>query len=195
MRLILGSRSPRRAEILRYFSLPFEQISSHFEEELVPFQGDPIQYATTLSEGKGLSLSPQYLQATILTADTVVFKEGQIYNKPATDEENFEMLKKLNGSWHSVFTAVTAIQGRKKATICEETRILFHHLADLELQKYHRAFHGKDKAGGYSIQMGGSLIVKRMEGCFHNAMGLPINGLHRVLKEVGIDLWHYLPTS
>lgn len=194
MRLILGSQSSRRSEILNYFSIPFEQVSSHFAEEIVPFEGDPIQYASILSEGKALSLTSRYPKATILTADTVVFKEGKIFNKPADEQENFAMLKELNGSWHSVFTAVTAIHGMTKCTVCDETRVQFHHLTDPELQLYHRAFQGTDKAGGYSIQMGGSVIVKRMEGCFYNAMGLSIGALQKVLKEVGIDLWHYLPS-
>lgn len=193
MRLILGSQSPRRNEILNYFSIPFEQIASHFAEELVPFEGDPITYASTLSEGKALSLIAHYPKATILTADTVVFKEGKIFNKPADEAENFAMLKELNGSWHSVFTAVTAMNGNAQSTACDETRVQFHHLTDPQLHLYHKAFQGTDKAGGYSIQMGGSIIVKRMEGCFYNAMGLPIGALQKVFKEIGIDLWHYLP--
>ena len=195
MRLILGSQSPRRAEILRYFSIPFEQVSSHFEEELVPFEGDPVKYATTLSEGKANSLAPHYPKAVILTADTVVFKDGKIFNKPLNDEENFEMLKEFNGSWQSVFTAVTALYGNKKATVCDETRVLFHDVSDEQLRLYHKAFRGTDKSGGYSIQKGGNLIVKRMEGCFYNVVGLSIDGLQCVLKEVGIDLWRFLSNS
>lgn len=194
MHLILGSQSPRRQEILSFFSLPFEQITPHFAEELIPFDGDPVNYASSLSEGKALSLIGRYPKAVILSADTVVFKEGEIFNKPTDEQENFEMLKKLNGSWHSVFTAVTATSEHHTSTRCEETRIEFHHLLDSQLQLYHRAFQGTDKAGGYSIQRGGSLIIKRMEGCFYNAMGLPIGALKQVLKEVGIDLWHYLPS-
>ena len=64
-----------------------------------------------------------------------------------------------------------------------ETRVQFHTLSDAELKIYHQAFKGTDKAGGYSIQMGGSVIVKRMEGCFYNAMGLPLAALQIVLKE------------
>ena len=198
MHLILGSQSPRRCEILGFFTLPFEQIASHFAEELVPFEGDPVSYASALSQGKANSLRACYPKAVILTADTVVFKAGamggKIFNKPADEQENFAMLKELNGSWHSVFTAVTATNGTHSCTVCEETRVQFHHLTDHQLQLYHHAFQGIDKAGGYGIQTGGSMIVKRLEGCFYNVMGLPIGALQQVLKEVGIDLWHYLPS-
>jgi len=192
MRLILGSQSPQRREILNFYALPFEQVSSHFAEELVPFEGDPICYAKTIAKGKADSLASRFPEAIILTADTVVFKGGKVFNKPETEQENFEMLKELNGSWHSVFTAV-AVQKEKKQLIgCEETRVQFHTLDDGELQRYHLAFKGTDKAGGYSIQRGGSVIVKRMEGCFYNVMGLPISLLQELLKEVGINLWDFL---
>jgi septum formation protein len=195
MRLILGSRSPRRCEILRYFSIPFEQVSSHFAEELVPFEGDPIAYVSTLSKGKGISLVAHYPKAVIVTADTVVFKDGKIFNKPANREDNLTMLQELNGSWHSVFTAVTAMKESDQITSYQETRVQFHHLTDHELNLYVRAFPGEDKAGGYGIQMGGNMIVRRIEGCFYNVMGLPMSALQDVLNKVGIDLWHYLPIS
>jgi len=192
MRLILGSQSPRRREILSYFSLPFEQLTSHFAEELVPFEGDPVAYAQTLSKGKATSLAPRYPKATILTADTCVFKDGTMMGKPSDDGEAFEMLSTLNGSWHTVYTAVTAQCGEKEVTTCEETKVLFHQVSVEELRHYHQAFKGTDKAGGYGIQMGGSVIVKRMEGCFYNVMGLPISATCQVLREVGIDLWRFL---
>ncbi len=195
MRVILGSASPQRREILKFYTLPFEQVSPYFPEELVPFDGDPVLYAQTLSKGKAASLAPKFPEAIVLAADTVVYKEGRIFNKPANEEENFAMLKELNGSWHSVFTAVTAIKKKIEVTTCQETRVLFHQLEDDELRAYHQAFKGTDKAGGYSIQMGGGLIVKRMEGCFYNVMGLPLSGLQNVLKAVGINLWDYLLRS
>jgi septum formation protein len=194
VRLILGSQSPRRREILSFFSLPFEQVSAHFDEESVPFEGDPVKYAKTLSEGKANSLMNRFPNAVILTADTVVFKEGKIFNKPANEEENFAILQELNGSWHSVFTSITTTYDSLKITECDETRVQFHKLNETQLQSYHKAFQGNDKAGGYGIQEAGSIIVKRIEGCFYNVMGLPLNALQKVLKPVGIDLWQYLPS-
>lgn len=191
-RLILGSQSPRRREILSFFSLPFEQFSPHFAEESVPFEGNPALYARALSKGKADSLIHRFPEAVILTADTVVFKEGKLFNKPESAEEALKMLKELNGSWHSVFTSVTAKTKAIEVTECEETKVLFHSLSERQLHLYHQAFKGTDKAGGYGIQMGGSVIVKRMEGCFYNVMGLPIASVASVLNQVGIDLWHYL---
>src|ERR1700733_12471309 len=126
MHLILGSQSLQRKEILGYYSIPFEQVPSFFDEDLVFFDGDPIKYAKTLAEGKASSLAPHFPQAVILTADTVVYKDKTIFNKPANEAENFNMLKALNGSWHSVFTAITAQKGKMHVTAYEETRVQFH---------------------------------------------------------------------
>lgn len=192
MRIILGSQSPRRKEILGFFSLPFEQIKPDFDEEKIEFQGDAIAYAQTLSEGKAAAIAQKHHQAIIITADTVVFCRGKIYNKPADDKEAFHMLSELVGNWHSVFTSLTVRTDADQYSKVEETRVLFHPLSAQQIRLYHTAFNSTDKAGGYGIQMAGSLIVERMEGCFYNVMGLPINALKELLLKIGIDLWDYL---
>lgn len=190
--LILGSQSPRRKEILEFFKLPFEQHSPPYDESSLPFEGDPISYVQELAKGKALSLQSKFPDKVIVTADTIVFKEGKLFCKPESDKESFEMLKTFNGSWHTVYTAVCAMQGKKIALDYEETQVLFHQLTEEQLHHYHIAFQGKDKAGGYGIQMGGSIIIKRIEGCFYNVMGLPITALRNALLEMGVDLWHYV---
>ncbi len=192
MRLILGSISPRRKEILSFFSIPFEQLSPHFDEGKIHFEGDPIAYAQTLSSGKAASLVPSNPEAVIFAADTVVYKDGKLMEKPADEDEALKMLTELNGSWHTVYTAVTARCGEEESTTCAETKIQFHRVSQEDLLHYHQAFNGLDKAGGYGIQRSGSLIVKRMEGCFYNVMGLPISATCEVLQDRGINLWHYL---
>ncbi len=192
MHIILGSQSPQRKQILSFYSLPFVQISSDFAEETVPFRGDPVAYASEIARGKAEALAPRFPEHVILTADTVVYKEGKVFNKPKDEAENFEMLKEFNGSWHSVFTAVVARKGTVESCECRETRVLFRDLSHEELVGYHKAFQGTDKAGGYSVQLGGSVIVKRIEGCFYNVVGLPTTAVQKVLKDVGINLWDYL---
>lgn len=192
MKLILGSQSPRRKEILSFFSYPFETLSPPFDESSVPFTGDPEVYAKALSQGKSGSLETSDV---LFTADTIVFKEGQLLLKPADEAEGFEMLKTLNGAWHTVYTAVTARLGAKMATLVEKTDIKFHRVSEAHLKLYHNAFNGLDKAGGYGIQEGGSIIIERIEGCFYNVMGLPLHATAHVLEEMGIDLWHHLKSS
>lgn len=191
-RLILGSQSPRRSEILSYFSIPFEQISSQFDEESVPQISDPIAYALEISLGKANSLAKLYPEATILTADTVVFKEGKFYGKPLNVEDATHSLRELAGGWHSVYTALALWHGGEIHSGAEETKVLFNPLTELQIERYLAALHWADKAGGYAIQLAGSLIVRRIEGCYYNVMGLPVYKMAELLKSVGIDLWNYL---
>lgn len=193
MQLILGSQSPRRLEILNYFKLNFKQVSPQFDEDAHPFNGDPKTYAQMLAKGKADSLVLQFPSSIILTADTIVYKDGKIYGKPRDEKEAFEFLKDLSGSWHSVFTALTTVTPQKNYFhAIEETRVMFHTLTESQMQAYHRIHAFADKAGGYMIQGSGSVIVQRIEGCYYNVMGLPINGLYRVLLPAGIDLWKHL---
>ncbi len=192
MQLILGSQSPRRKEILSYFSLPFKQVSSSFEEDTVEFKEDPYVYVNALSKGKADSLFPAFPNHMILTADTIVYRQGKVYQKPKDEQEAFRNFKELAGQWHSVYTSLTIRHGNQELQAVEETRVLFNSLMDQQIRAYYRKMPYADKAGGYSIQQAGGLIVRRIEGCYYNVMGLPINTLRELLERVGIDLWDYL---
>ena len=190
--LILGSQSPRRGELLGYFSLPFIQAASAFDEGSIPFEGDPRAYAARLAEKKGEALLPQYPDDLILTADTVVYYQGKLYNKPKDREEAFAFLSELSGQWHHVFTAVCLRQGARTFAGVEETRILFHKLTEHQIHLYHKHCHFLDKAGGYAIQGAGGMIIERIEGAYDNVMGLPLTLTRTLLLKAGIDLWDYL---
>lgn len=192
MRLILGSQSPRRKEILGFFAIPFVQIPSAFDEENVAFHGDPEKYALELSQKKAQEIARRFPDDAILTADTVVFFEGKIYNKPKDEEEAIMMKRTLSGKWHKVFTAVTVQKNNVVYSKCEETKILFNPLTDEQIRLYHCSCSYLDKAGGYAIQGTGSILVSRIDGCYYNVMGLPVNTVKELLGEVGIDLWSHL---
>jgi septum formation protein len=191
MQLILGSQSPRRREILSFFNIPFKQVSPDFDEEAVPFHDNPQEYVQILAKGKADSLAHQFPHAVILTADTIVYREGKIYGKPKDQQEAFTFLKELSGRWHSVFTGLTVSCKGEDFQIFEETRVLFNTLTEEQMKQYHQALTFYDKAGGYMIQGAGGLIVKRIEGCYYNVVGLPINALYSVLEQAGIDLWKH----
>lgn len=190
-KIILASASPRRREILSFFDLPFTQETSHFDEEAVPFSGNPAEYVAILSEGKSQLIEADP-DTVVISADTVVFKDGKLYPKPANITLLKQYLRELEGQWHSVFTAVTLRKGSFLQTEVEETRVHFNALTDDQIEHYCKRIHWHDKAGGYAIQMGGGLVVNRIEGCYYNVMGLPINALHRLFKAVGIELWEFV---
>ncbi|MBS0656073.1 MAG: Maf family protein, partial [Verrucomicrobia bacterium] len=89
-------------------------------------------------------------------------------------------------------TAVSIVSPEMQATEHEETRVFCNSLTPDEMHRYMRKHKLKDKAGSYAIQKSGSLLIKRIEGCYYNVCGLPINALRLVLQKAGIDLWDYL---
>lgn len=190
--MILGSGSPRRKEILGFFSLPFRQIPSQFDELSISFTGDPIHYATTLAEKKAGQLAGDFPSDIILTADTIVYFNHKVFNKPRDTEEALKFLKELSGQWHTVYTGVAVQKGEKIYSGFEATKILFHELSEKQMHSYLRFGNHLDKAGGYAIQNTGSLAIKQIDGCYYNAMGLPIHTVRSLLLNVDIDLWDYL---
>lgn len=193
MEFILGSQSPRRKEILEYFDFPFVQIKPDFDEEGVPFDGtNPGQYATTLARGKAESIAKLKPKAYILTADTVVFQNGRSFAKAADYAEAFEVLTLLSGNWHSVLTGVCLWTPKGVFEGFEETRVLFNHLSHEEKDIFLNKIHWQDKAGNYTIQGAGSLLIKEIQGCYYNTVGLPVNTLNALLAKAGIRLWNHL---
>lgn len=192
MKVILGSKSPRRKEILEFFTLPFTQVESQFDEENVLFSGDVRSFVIQVAEGKALELGRQFPEATILTADTVVYFQNKILLKPKTLREAKNMLRELSGNIHRVLTGVVVFQDAKLLSGIQETLVEFNELTDHQIDRYCKTIHCLDKAGGYAIQKSGSLVVKRIEGCYDNVMGLPIQLVKDLLEKVGICLWDYL---
>lgn len=190
--VILGSQSPRRREILNYFSLPFQQVNSDFDEAQVLYENDPTHFAKQVARRKAQALTKQYPDQIIITADTIVYRQNRLFLKPETMEEAHVMLRELSGKHHHVVTGVCVARGKNEWIQAEETRVEFCELTEAQIQAYGNTFFPLDKAGGYAIQKGGSLIVKRIEGCYYNVMGLPLQTMRRLLLKEGIDLWHYL---
>lgn len=192
MELILGSTSPRRREILSYFSLTVRQASPDFDESQVLFEGDPAAYAQEVAKRKAMSLAEGHPNQPILTADTVVYQGGRLFLKPETMEEAASMLSELSGKVHEVHTGVCVAKNKELFTDGAVTTVEFHELTQDQIHTYHRHFGPLDKAGSYAIQKGGSLIVKRIEGCYYNIMGLPLQPVYRLLLKVKINLWDFL---
>lgn len=193
--LILGSASKRRKEIMDFFSIPFEQIPSSFDEEAVEFNGNPEEYVTILSRGKASDIKVHHKDRLIVTADTIVFFEGQVYNKPKTLEEANAFLKLFSGKTQLVYTGVTAAKDDKMVTEVQQSLIHTREIDDERIAKYRKAVPYHDKAGGFAIEGCSHLITAGIEGCFYNILGLPPEALRKVLSHFGIDLWDYLKPS
>lgn len=178
--LILASKSPRRQELLKFITTDFT-VKSADADETLPKGITPSDAVVTLSKIKALPLKNS--NDIIIGADTVVSIDGEILGKPKNKQNAEDMLKRLSGKTHSVFTGITIIKGEKETSFYEETKVTFHPLTDEEIKKYIQTEEPMDKAGAYGIQGYGSLLVKKIDGDYFNVVGLPVSRLYRELKK------------
>ena len=121
----------------------------------------------------------------LVTADTVVIINNKILGKPKNRQEAFQMLKQLSGNKHNVITGVTLKTKDKTETFSCDTLVEFDNLSDEEIWNYVDEYRPFDKAGSYGIQEWiGFRAIKKINGCFYNVMGLPLNLLHQHLKNL-----------
>lgn len=190
--LILASESPRRIEILRSFTIPFEVVPHTFDERTIPWNGKAHEFAKQLSESKALNVAERFSSRTIIAADTIVVIDGEFLGKPKDRNDALRILRLLAGRWHHVITSVSLISSGTVKSRTDETRVLIQPLTDSQINAYLDLNLWNDKAAGYAIQGAGALLVQRIEGCYYNVIGLPVVPLASMLSEIGIDLWRYL---
>jgi len=188
-KIILASSSSRRKQILEQVGLNFIVEVSDYEEKSIPGVS-PSEFVETLSLEKANVVAKNHNDAIIIGADTIVVLDNQILGKPKTKQDAREMLKKLSGNTHSVFTGFTIIDTVNKRTITNhvETKIRFKNLSEEEILAYIETGEPMDKAGAYGVQDRGALFVEHIEGDYSSVMGLPIVKIFEILKELGIDI-------
>lgn len=198
MRLILASKSPRRREILTMLGVPFEIVSAD-APEVIPPGADAAQAVCAISAQKAAA-AEQLLCASegedanriVLGADTVVAIDGKILGKPKSRAQAADMLRRLSGREHSVYTGLTLLQGGRAETQAEETKVFFRELTEEEIAAYLASGEADDKAGAYALQGKGGVFVRRAEGDFFNVIGLPVQLLYTMLqRDFGISLADY----
>lgn len=179
--MILASQSPRRRELLSLITDKFSIIPAK-GEEIIGENVSPSEAVKMLARQKAVEIYSKYKDETIIAADTVVAIDGEILGKPHSAENAAEMLRKLSGRRHSVFTGVCVIHHDGETDIfAEETQVEFYPLTEREIADYVATGEPMDKAGAYGIQGRGALLVKGISGDYYNVMGLPVGRLYRVL--------------
>lgn len=190
--IILASQSPRRKEILSFFKLPFIQVSPTFDEDEVKPLSDPIEFAHYLSRMKGLSVQEKHPDEIIISADTIVYQEGEYFAKPKDRAEAVHFLRTFSGKTQKVITSLTLLSPKGVSQDYGLTEVTFNPLTDDQINAFLDTHIWKDKAGGYTILGSSSLLVSHISGCFYNVIGFPVNALERLLKNEGLDLWRAL---
>lgn len=185
MGLILASASPRRRELMELLRVPFEIQTKDVLEDF-DTAWSPSEVVEFLAEKKATAVFEDNQSDVIIGSDTVVAIGDEILGKPSSREEAIEMLTKLSGRTHSVFTGVSIISADISVTFYNETEVVFWELSQREIESYVGTNEPMDKAGAYGIQGYGATLVKEIVGDYYSVMGLPISSVKRVLD--GFDL-------
>jgi septum formation protein len=179
--LILASQSPRRHQILKMLGFEFA-VEAADTDETPPEGVDAERVPEILAQRKALEISRVSPGALVLGSDTLVELDGNILGKPADEEEALAMLWRLNGRTHRVFTGVAlALDGNLLGSSTGRSEVTFARWGGPDLDQYVRGGEPMDKAGAYAIQGRGAFLVEKIDGCFFNVMGLPIQKCLRLL--------------
>lgn len=185
MAIILASGSPRRRELLGFITEDFTVRVSDAEEK-TDFSRQPDEIVMSLARQKCEAVLPLCDENdTVISADTVVFIDGELLGKPKNAETAKEMLSRLSGRTHTVFTGVCISTPHGGTVFAERTDVTFNELSSEDIEEYIATGEPFDKAGAYGIQGKGALLVKGINGDFYNVMGFPVARVFRELKKYG----------
>ena len=186
--IILASGSPRRREILSDLGAELKIITADVDES--SDERNPERLAEQLARKKGeavyqklLADNADELTLPIISADTVVFCDGEIMGKPADRADAKRMLKKLSGRAHTVTTGICVIANGIPFSSSATTRVFVDTLTDSQIDAYIASGDPFDKAGAYGIQGIFSKHINKIEGCYFNVVGLPTNALSKLFLE------------
>ena len=175
-------------QLLKQLGVEFECFDpSGSEDSIAP---DPEQRVKENAEKKARSAMRQYTDALIIAADTIVFFEEDILEKPRDALDAIRMLTSLSGQAHIVLTAIIVldtISGRSRVEV-EKTSVRIKNLTQEEIYSYVLTGESMDKAGAYAAQGLGGLLLEEINGCFYNVVGLPLSLLHKMLVDFDLDL-------
>ncbi len=183
-KLILASGSPRRKEILGLFGRPFEIITSDIEEPVN--ESDPPEVTVmALALEKALDVASRAERGTlVIGADTLVYCEGYM-GKPQDDSDARQMLQRLQGRAHQVYTGVAVIRAGTDEKVVDSvcTTVQMKPLTDELIQNYINTGEPMGKAGAYAIQGKGTLLIEGIQGDYFNVVGLPVQRLGELLEK------------
>ena len=181
--IILASQSPRRRELLKGLDIDF-RIEVIDVDESYPNGMMGVEIPMYLAEKKANAYRSIMQDNTLLiTADTIVWHEGRVMNKPSNETEARQMLTKLSGKTHQVITGVCISSLRKRRVFHVISEVRFARLTDAEIDYYLDNYKPYDKAGSYGVQEWiGFVGVEHINGSYFNVMGLPVQRLYNELK-------------
>jgi septum formation protein len=189
MNFILASSSPRRQELLKLVGIKPQIIIPTIDESIK--SGESIETflrRVTIAKGQAV-YQDNFYHTPIISADTIVLCENKMIGKPQTRTEAFSFLKTLSNNIHDVLTGVSILYKGTPHYNFASTRVVFTGISPGEIEYYLDNENYMDKAGAYAIQGKAAVFVKKIEGCYFNVMGFPLNLFYTMLKNIGITIY------
>ena len=182
-KIILASASPRRRELLERAGFEFEVMTSGAEEKANTSDAELMVRELALLKAGAVAKTAKN-NALVIGADTVVCLKDEILGKPKNEADAKEMLKKLSGRAHSVYTGVCVTDTKTGKSVCksERTDVFFRNISDEEICEYVKTGEPMDKAGAYAIQGGAAKFVSACEGNLDNVIGLPVELVKEIIQ-------------
>ena len=196
-KIVLGSASPRRRELLQQIGMEFSIITSDCEENITKTTPEEVVQELSLMKAKDVFAKikrgdgvPDASEVLVIGADTIVALEGEILGKPHSKENAISMLNHLQGKTHQVYTSVSFVWEENDETLthaffeCTEVEVL--PMTKEEIAYYVNLDTCMDKAGAYGIQNEFACYVKGVKGDYNNVVGLPIGRVYQELKQLSL---------
>lgn len=192
LELVLASRSPRRCDLLKTAGLSFTTIPApDVEEALAVTLGHlhhrPAEYAEVLAEAKAMAVAEQHPEKLVLGSDTIVVLDDDVLEKPVDHADAVRLLTRLSGRRHTVISAISLCggpAGMPGVRTHERTIVEFLPLDGAAIERYVQSGEPLDKAGAYGIQGLGAMMVRSVNGCYFNVMGLPLARLGETMRKI-----------
>lgn len=185
-RLVLASNSPRRRELLSGLGLDYEVRTMPGLDETYPegLSMTDIPLYISRKKADAYTIAPDEL---LITADTIVYLDGEVFGKPADEADACRMLHKLSGRTHQVVTGVTLTSASFQYSFASVSEVTFARLTEAEIAHYVATCRPLDKAGAYGIQEWiGYIGVTQLRGSYFNVMGLPVQRLYSEMKKLNV---------
>jgi septum formation protein len=183
-RIILASRSPRRQQLLRELGIDFDIVIKEFDESFPEgISGEEIAKYIAAAKAEVFK-SDIKRNEIVITADTIVWCNGNVLGKPVDENDAIRMLNEISGNTHEVITGVSLLSAVKQVTFTDSTHVTFDQMSPQEIKFYVEHFTPYDKAGAYGIQEWiGLAACSHIDGSYFNVVGLPVQKLYGELKK------------
>lgn len=185
--IILASKSPQRKKIIDKLNFTYKIKESNIDEKkIIKNYIKPFSACKRIAQLKAAKVANLYPESLIIGADTIIFFNNTIIGKPKNKIEAFNILKKLSGRRHTVYTAVSIILKSKNINeiIIDKTYVTFNTLRELDIRYYIDNFKPLERAGAYGIQDWSSIFIKKINGCYYNVVGFPLPKFYKLYNKI-----------